>query len=134
MAAVRRVATPARRRRAAGAALVSAAAFCFLGRPAIGAAIGGVAAQRGRTLLGMIPSSAGVAGAATGAAQEITLESVVPKLTLWLTLFVTSAAFHSAEIAITTLYPWKVKEFAEEEGEDSPFQVPGHGIPEGCKC
>ncbi|CAM9772915.1 unnamed protein product, partial [Hapterophycus canaliculatus] len=123
MAGVRRVATPARRRRAAGAALVSAAAFCFLGRPAIGAAIGGAAAQRGRTLLGMIPSSAGAAGATAGAAREITLESVVPKLTLWLTLFVTSAAFHSAEIAITTLYPWKVKEFAEEEGEDSPFQV-----------
>ena len=30
---------------------------------------------------------------------------------------------HAAEIAITTLYPWKVREFAEEEGESSPFNV-----------
>lgn len=121
--AVRRVGTPSRRRRAAGVALATAAAFCFLGRPAIAAAIGGAAAQRGLALVGMIPSSAGAAGAAAGAAQEISIESVAPKLALWFTLFVTSAAFHSAEIAITTLYPWKVKEFAEEEGEDSPFQV-----------
>ncbi len=124
VAAVRRAATPSRRRRAAGVALVSAAAFCFLGRPAIAAAIGGAAARRGRALVGMIPSSVGAgAGVAAGAAEEITLESVAPKLALWFTLFVTSAAFHSAEIAITTLYPWKVKEFAEEEGSDSPFQV-----------
>lgn len=125
VAAMHRVATPSRSRRAAGVAVVSAAAFCFLRRPAIAAAMGGVAARRGRVLVGMIPSSAGAAGAATAgaAAQEITLESVAPKLALWFTLFVTSAAFHSAEIAITTLYPWKVKEFAEEEGSDSPFQV-----------
>ena len=123
VSAVGRAATPSRRRRAAGVALVSAAAFCFLRRPAIAAAIGGAAAQRGLALVGMIPPSAGAAGAAAGVAQEITIESVAPKLALWFTLFVTSAAFHSAEIAITTLYPWKVKEFAEEEGEDSPFQV-----------
>eukprot|EP00934_Nitzschia_sp_Nitz4_P004771 Nitzschia sp. Nitz4//scaffold5_size260463//219176//221023//NITZ4_001017-RA/size260463-augustus-gene-0.40-mRNA-1//-1//CDS//3329555445//4761//frame0 len=30
-------------------------------------------------------------------------------------LFVGLALFHAAEIAITTLYPWKVREFAEEE-------------------
>lgn len=123
LSAVRGVVTPSRHRRAAGVALVSAAALCFLRRPAIAAAIGGAAAQRGLAMVGMIPSSAGAAGAVTGAAQEIAIESVVPKLALWFTLFVTSAAFHSAEIAITTLYPWKVKEFAEEEGEDSPFQV-----------
>ncbi|CAM9554713.1 unnamed protein product, partial [Ectocarpus fasciculatus] len=121
VAAARRVATPARCRRAAGGVLVSAAAFCVLRRPAAAAAFGGAAAQRGRALVGMIPSSVGAA--AGGVKQEMTLESVAPKLALWFTLFVTSAAFHSAEIAITTLYPWKVKEFAEEEGMDSPFQV-----------
>ena len=26
-------------------------------------------------------------------------------------------------MAITTLYPWKVKEFAEAEGEASPFSL-----------
>jgi len=31
-------------------------------------------------------------------------------------LFTLLALFHAAEIAITTLYPWKVREFAEEEG------------------
>eukprot|EP00752_Nemacystus_decipiens_P010105 g9006.t1 len=123
VSAVRRVATPSRRRRMAGVTLVSAAVFCFLRQPAIAAAIGGAAAQRGLALVGMIPPPAATVGAAAGAAQKITIESVAPKLALWFTLFVTSAAFHSAEIAITTLYPWKVKEFAEEEGEDSPFQV-----------
>lgn len=67
------------------------------------------------------PAIAGKEGVVRGA--EMSLETVAPKLALWFTLFVTSAAFHSAEIAITTLYPWKVKEFAEEEGENSPFQV-----------
>jgi len=47
----------------------------------------------------------------------------VSKLALWVTLFSVSAALHAAEIAITTLYPWKVKEFAEEEGPRSPFQL-----------
>ena len=41
---------------------------------------------------------------------------------LWCSLFLTSASLHAAEISITTLYPWKVKEFAEEEGPTSPFQ------------
>lgn len=104
--------------------MVSAAAFLFLRRPALASTVGGLAARRGRALVGMIPSAkvAGEGGMAV-AGSEMTLESIAPKLTLWFTLFVTSAAFHSAEIAITTLYPWKVKEFAEEEGENSPFQV-----------
>lgn len=38
-------------------------------------------------------------------------------------LFVISSAFHAAETSITTLYPWKVKEFAKEEGENSPFKI-----------
>ena len=40
---------------------------------------------------------------------------------LWVGLFLMLGLFHAAEIAITTLYPWKVREFAEEEGEGSPF-------------
>ena len=38
-------------------------------------------------------------------------------------LFVVSSAFHAAETSITTLYPWKVREFAKEEGETSPFKI-----------
>jgi putative hemolysin len=34
---------------------------------------------------------------------------------LWLCIFIILALLHSAEIAITTLYPWKVREIAEEE-------------------
>ena len=37
------------------------------------------------------------------------------KLLIWLGIFTALALFHAAEIAITTLYPWKVREFAEEE-------------------
>jgi len=37
------------------------------------------------------------------------------KLTIWLAIFTLLALLHAAEIAITTLYPWKVREFAEEE-------------------
>ncbi|CAM9579822.1 unnamed protein product, partial [Heterosigma akashiwo] len=41
----------------------------------------------------------------------------------WVVLFSLSAALSAAEIAITTLYPWKVREFAEEEGPGSPFHI-----------
>lgn len=36
-------------------------------------------------------------------------------------LFVVSAALAAAETAITTLWPWKVRELAEREGPKSPF-------------
>ena len=38
-------------------------------------------------------------------------------------LLVTSACLAGAETAITTLWPWKVKKIAEEEGEKSPFRL-----------
>ena len=41
--------------------------------------------------------------------QFITLSS------LWLVIFVVLAMLHAAEIAITTLYPWQVREIAQEE-------------------
>lgn len=42
-------------------------------------------------------------------------EEVVQSVSLFAFLFFTLALLHAAEIAITTLYPWKVREFAEEE-------------------
>lgn len=38
-------------------------------------------------------------------------------------MFVVGAALVAAETAITTLWPWKVRELAEKEGETSPFAV-----------
>lgn len=46
---------------------------------------------------------------------------------MWLGLFVVLALLHACEIAITTLYPWKVREIAEEEekqgNRNSVFKV-----------
>lgn len=38
-------------------------------------------------------------------------------------MFIVGAALAAAETAITTLWPWKVRELAEKEGESSPFSV-----------
>ena len=45
----------------------------------------------------------------------LTTNELVSKLSLWLGIFTALALLHAAEIAITTLYPWQVREFAEEE-------------------
>ena len=50
---------------------------------------------------------------------------LVAKLLIWLGIFTALALFHAAEIAITTLYPWKVREFAEEEEKQSSTAVGG---------
>ncbi|GMI57305.1 hypothetical protein ScalyP_jg11337 [Parmales sp. scaly parma] len=47
---------------------------------------------------------------------------------VFLSLFGILALLHAAEIAITTLYPWKVREFAKEEGDDSPFHTLNNDI------
>ena len=57
----------------------------------------------------------------TSATVTVSSASVLPRVALWASLFTVAAAFHSAEVAITTLWPWKVKEFAEDEGSDSLF-------------
>lgn len=38
-------------------------------------------------------------------------------------MFIVGAALAAAETAITTLWPWKVRELAEKEGESSPFSI-----------
>lgn len=43
------------------------------------------------------------------------------RIGIWLVLFLLSATMHSAESAITKISPWKVQEFADEEGPKSPF-------------
>ena len=54
----------------------------------------------------MIAAAPAISGAV---APKMSLTSVIGyRLPLWFGLFCISAALHSAEIAITTLYPWKV--------------------------
>tara|TARA_B110001452_G_scaffold8489_1_gene7438 strand:- start:750 stop:2486 length:1737 start_codon:yes stop_codon:yes gene_type:complete len=47
--------------------------------------------------------------------------ALMARLALWAVLFSTAAVLAGAETAITTLWPWKAKKLAEEEGESSPF-------------
>ena len=51
----------------------------------------------------------------------LTSRQLAARLVLWAVLFSTAALLAGAETAITTLWPWKVKRLAEEEGESSPF-------------
>lgn len=48
--------------------------------------------------------------------------ALVARSVLWACLFFTSSLFAGAETAITTLWPWKVKQLAAEDGEKSPFR------------
>lgn len=53
-------------------------------------------------------------------------KDILSLASLFFTLFAGLALLHAAEIAITTLYPWKVREFAEEEeklGKTGTFKV-----------
>ena len=77
--------------------LVAAAGFAF--RPKAVLAGGG----------GFSKSSAGLPSV------PMTREQLITAGVLWFVLFAGLALLHAAEIAITTLYPWKVREFAEEE-------------------
>lgn len=70
------------------------------------------------TLLAFRPKIAFAGGggfAPSGPVAPMTRNELVSALALWLSLFFGLALLHAAEIAITTLYPWKVREFAEEE-------------------
>jgi len=57
-----------------------------------------------------------VGGGAAGVARKpMKREEIIASSCLFITLFTALALLHAVEIAITTLYPWKVREFAEEE-------------------
>ena len=60
-------------------------------------------------------------GAAVVPEAPISNRDLVGRLLLWAALFSTAALLAGAETAITTLWPWKVKRLAEEEGEGSAF-------------
>ena len=54
-------------------------------------------------------------GASAGPITPMERKQAITITALWFGLFAVLALLHAAEIAITTLYPWKVREFAEEE-------------------
>jgi len=66
-----------------------------------------------------VRASAGV----VGGGSQLPKSNITPwqGLTVWVALFTLSALLHGAESAITKISPYKVQEFAEEEGEGSPF-------------
>lgn len=53
-------------------------------------------------------------GASKGPVGPVSKKDVLSLFGVFFGLFVGLALLHAAEIAITTLYPWKVREFAEE--------------------
>jgi putative hemolysin len=54
-------------------------------------------------------------GPSKGPVAPMSRQEAISSFLVWLCLFTILSFLHAAEIAITTLYPWKVREFAEEE-------------------
>ncbi|KAK4529838.1 hypothetical protein CCYA_CCYA02G0695 [Cyanidiococcus yangmingshanensis] len=52
---------------------------------------------------------------------QLSLVELRKKALAWFFLFASSSALAAAETAITALYPWKVRDLAESEGNTSPF-------------
>jgi CBS domain containing-hemolysin-like protein len=52
---------------------------------------------------------------------HLSLDELRKKALAWFLLFASSSALAAAETAITALYPWKVRDLAESEGNSSPF-------------
>eukprot|EP00526_Cylindrotheca_closterium_P007404 CAMPEP_0113660596 /NCGR_PEP_ID=MMETSP0017_2-20120614/32986_1 /TAXON_ID=2856 /ORGANISM="Cylindrotheca closterium" /LENGTH=691 /DNA_ID=CAMNT_0000575245 /DNA_START=94 /DNA_END=2169 /DNA_ORIENTATION=+ /assembly_acc=CAM_ASM_000147 len=68
----------------------------------------------------------GAMGGSKGPVAPMERKEILTVGGLFFALFVGLALLHAAEIAITTLYPWKVREFAEEEeksGKQGVFQI-----------
>jgi len=73
--------------------------------------------------LGSTPKLAmamGAVGGPKGPVAPMGRKDAITTISLWFALFTGLALLHAAEIAITTLYPWKVREFAEEEEKNAP--------------
>lgn len=54
----------------------------------------------------------------TSSVKKLAKSDLFSAVCLFLGLFLALATLHAAEIAITTLYPWKVREFAEAEAKE----------------
>ncbi|KAG7344039.1 protein of unknown function DUF21-domain containing protein [Nitzschia inconspicua] len=65
-------------------------------------------------------------GSSKGPVAPVSRKDALSLFGIFFSLFVGLALLHAAEIAITTLYPWKVREFAEEEeksGKQGTFKI-----------
>ncbi|WP_456410478.1 hemolysin family protein [Oceanithermus sp.] len=78
--------------------------------------------SRSLGILALLPF-ASLALAQSGAADPYGDAFPWTKLLLLVALFGLSAFFSSSETAITTLWPWKVRELAEREGPKSPYAL-----------
>jgi len=67
----------------------------------------------GRPLTAIAAMAVGAGSSAPVAPMK--REEAISSIIIWFFLFTGLALLHAAEIAITTLYPWKVREFAEQE-------------------
>ncbi len=72
--------------------------------------------------LGIVRHAKAGRGAAATTGVVVAVNSDLFKgVVLWALLFTATSALHTAELAFTKISPWKLKEFAEDEGESSPF-------------
>ena len=74
------------------------------------------------TLPHRLALASGGLGPATAPAVPLSKAALATRGVLWIVLFSLAALFAGAETAITTLWPWKVKQLAAEEGEESAFR------------
>ncbi|KAL3920822.1 MAG: hypothetical protein SGILL_003067 [Bacillariaceae sp.] len=68
----------------------------------------------------------GAVGGSKGPVAPVSRKDALSLFGVFFALFLGLALLHAAEIAITTLYPWKVREFAEEEeksGKGGTFKI-----------
>ena len=81
-------------------------------------------------LLGIIPFLRKPLANASGISGPPIKSSFSPLqgLCLWLLLSFLTGLMHSTESAITKISPWKVKQFVDEEGPDSPFATLSNNI------
>jgi len=61
-------------------------------------------------------------GSSGGGAKALSLNEQKNMLLIFVLLFAVGAMLAGAETAITTMWPWKVRELSEEEGEKSVFR------------
>ncbi|KAL3920895.1 MAG: hypothetical protein SGPRY_005089 [Prymnesium sp.] len=55
--------------------------------------------------------------------KPLSQSAMISRFVVWFVMFATAALLAGAETAITTLWPWKVKQLATDEGPTSPFSV-----------
>lgn len=82
-------------------------------------AVGGIVTEAVVGSGGEVSAAAAAAVAAGGGGTQVTRSLVV----IACIMFVVGAMLAAAETAITTLWPWKVRELSDKEGPKSPFAI-----------